>query len=86
MSEALRLDGNAAAGVLREIFATEVTTALGTCRNCGAVDAVGAVHVYVAAGYVLRCPSCDGVLMRIVHSGTRIWIDLTGLRSLELPV
>jgi hypothetical protein len=31
-------------------------------------------------------PSYEGVLMRIVHSGTRIWIDLTGLRSLELPV
>ena len=82
--DALRLDGNAAAGVLREVFAAEMTTAMGTCGGCGAVDAVGAVHVYVSAGIVLRCPSCESVLMRIVETETRLWVDLTGLRSLEL--
>jgi hypothetical protein len=82
--DALRLDGNAAAGILREVFASEMTTAVGTCGSCGAVDAVGAVHVYVAAGLVLRCPSCESVLMRIVETETRLWIDLSGLRSLEL--
>jgi len=82
--ERLRLDGNAAAGLLREVFAAEVTTAIGTCDGCGAVDAVGAVHLYNAAGTVLRCPHCDSVLMKVVTSGTRIWIDLRGLRALEL--
>ena len=82
--ERLRLDGNAAAGLLREVFAAEVTTAIGTCDGCGAVDAVGAVHLYNAAGTVLRCPHCDSVLMKVVKSGTRIWIDLRGLRALEL--
>ncbi|HYZ18114.1 MAG TPA: DUF6510 family protein [Gaiellaceae bacterium] len=80
----LRLDGNAAAGALREVFAAEVTTAVGTCGSCGATDEVGAVHVYMAAGIVLRCPHCDAVLMRIVEAGTRVWIDLSGVRSLEL--
>jgi hypothetical protein len=82
--DALRLDGNAAAGVLREVFGSEMTTALGTCGSCGAVDPVGAVHVYVSAGMVLRCPSCEAVLMRIVESESRLWVDLTGLRSIEL--
>jgi hypothetical protein len=82
--DALRLDGNAAAGILREVFASEMTTAVGTCGNCSAVNAVGAVHVYHGAGVVLRCPSCESVLMRIVESETRLWIDLTGVRSLEL--
>jgi hypothetical protein len=82
--DALRLDGNAAAGILREVFASEMTTAVVTCGSCGAVDAVGAVHVYHGAGVVLRCPSCESVLMRIVESETRLWIDLTGVRSLEL--
>ena len=36
--EALRLDGNAAAGLLGEVFAGEVTTAVGTCDGCGAVE------------------------------------------------
>jgi hypothetical protein len=82
--EKLRLDGNAAAGLLQEVFAAEVTTAVGTCDGCGAVDAVGAVHLYSAAGMVLRCPHCDAVLIKIVSAGERIWIDLRGLRTLEL--
>jgi hypothetical protein len=82
--EALRLDGNAVAGLLREVFAAEVTTAVGTCDGCGAVEAVGAVHVYLAAGTVLRCPHCEAVVMKVVTDGERIWIDLRGLRTLEL--
>jgi Family of unknown function (DUF6510) len=62
--EALMLDGNAVAGLLREIFAVEMTTAIGTCNGCGAVDAVGAV----------------------VKDGARMWIDMRGLRTLELSV
>ena len=82
--ENLRLDGNAVAGLLQEVFAAEVTTAIGTCAGCGAVEAVGAVHVYNAAGTVLRCPHCEAVLMKLVTDGTRIWIDVRGVRTLEL--
>ena len=82
--EALRLDGNAVAGLLGEVFAGEVTTAVGTCEGCGAVEPVGAVHVYMAAGTVLRCPHCDAVVMKVVTDGKRIWIDVRGLRTLEL--
>jgi uncharacterized Zn finger protein len=83
--DALKLDGNAAAGVLQEVFAVEVTAALGTCDGCGAVEAVGAVAVYARGpGTVLRCPHCDSVLMKIVAAEGRIWVDLRGLRMLEL--
>jgi hypothetical protein len=83
--DALRLDGNAAAGLLQEVFGTEVTVAHGTCDGCGAVDAVGALHLYRSAGTVLRCPQCDNALILIVEGHERIWIDLRGLRSLEVP-
>jgi hypothetical protein len=46
----LMLDGNAVAGPLQEVFAIEITTAVGTCANCGAVGPVGAVHGYRGAG------------------------------------
>jgi uncharacterized protein DUF6510 len=82
--DALRLDGNAAAGLLREVFGSEMTTATGICDGCGAVEAVGAVHVYLAAGAVLRCPHCEAVLMKIVTDGVRFWIDVRGVRTLEL--
>jgi Family of unknown function (DUF6510) len=81
----LKLDGNSAAGLLQEVFGKEMTTATGMCDNCGNVEAVGALVVYsYAPGTVLRCPHCDAVLLRIVTDGRRYWVDLRGVRSLEL--
>ena len=80
----LVLDGNAVAGLLSEVFGAELTTAQGTCDGCGAVEPVGAVLVYKAAGFVLRCPHCDAVLAKLVTDGSRTWIDFRGLRALEL--
>ena len=80
----MKLDGNAIAGLLREIFTMEMTTAETTCAGCGKVHAVGRVDVYVnAPGVVVRCPACEQVLMRIVQGRGRYWLDLTGTRSLE---
>jgi len=84
--DALMLDGNAVAGLLREVFAVEMTTAIGTCSGCGATDAVGAVHVFRGAGIVLRCPHCDNALMKIVSGNSRVWIDCHGLRTLEVAL
>lgn len=80
----LMLDGNAVAGLLREVFAVEMTTAVGVCGACGATEAVGAVHVYRGAGVVLRCPHCDNALVTIVRDDTRVWIGFPGIRTLEL--
>jgi hypothetical protein len=82
--DALMLDGNAVAGLLQEVFAVEMTTALGTCGNCGATDAVGAIHVYRGAGTVMRCPHCDTVLMTIVKDDTRVLIGFQGVRTLQV--
>ena len=82
----LMLDGNAVAGLLQEVFAVEMTTAVGTCGGCGAPGPIGAVHVYRGAGIVLRCPHCDNALAKIVKSDSRVWIDLTGIRTLEVSV
>jgi stage V sporulation protein SpoVS len=81
----LLLDGNAIAGVLSEVFAVEMTSAVGTCAACGATGAVATLRVYVhAPGVVVRCPQCESVLMRIVRNGERAWLEVSGLRSLEL--
>jgi hypothetical protein len=84
-SDEVRLDGNAVAGLLGEVFALEVTAAEGTCASCGALAPLGAVLAYVRApGVVLRCPRCEAVLLRIATARSRYWLDLRGLRSLEL--
>jgi ribosomal protein S27E len=83
----LKLDGNAAAGLLSELFTFELTTATGRCDNCGAVAEIGAVTVYAnAPGTVLRCPSCGSVLMRVVADGGRYWLDVRGITWLEIHV
>jgi Zn finger protein HypA/HybF involved in hydrogenase expression len=84
--DALMLDGNAVAGLLQEVFAVEMTTATGTCNQCGATDAVGALHVFRGAGIVMRCPHCDNTLMTIVEAGTRVWIGFAGVRTLQVTV
>ncbi len=81
---ALMLDGNAVAGLLQEVFAVEMTTAIGTCDTCGAAGAVGALHVFRGAGIVMRCPYCGGALVKIVEDGGRLWISLQGVRTLEV--
>ena len=82
----LKLDGNAAAGTLEQIFAFEVTTAVGTCANCGAVGPLGGTNVYSQApGMVARCAVCHEVLIRIAHDGdSRYWLEMMGVRSLEV--
>jgi Zn finger protein HypA/HybF involved in hydrogenase expression len=85
--DALMLDGNAIAGLLQEVFAVEMTTAIGTCGDCGATEAVGAIHVFRGAGLVLRCPHCDNALVKIVREDdTRVWISFPGVRTLEIAV
>jgi Family of unknown function (DUF6510) len=84
--DALMLDGNAVAGHLQEVFAAEMTTAIGTCNACGATDPVGAVHVFRGAGIVMRCLHCDNALVTIVKDGTRVWIGFAGVRTLQVTV
>ena len=83
-----RLDGNAAAGVLAEIFTFEITTARAACARCGAAKEVGAQMAYVTEiGTVVRCAACDNALIRVVRQEDgpqRYWLDLKGLEYLRL--
>ncbi len=77
------LDGNAIGGLLIEVFGTEMTTAAGTCGSCGAVRQVAELAVYrPGLGTVVRCRSCDAVLMTFVRIRGVTCVDLQGLASL----
>jgi hypothetical protein len=83
-ADELRLDGNAAGGLLAELFAFEVTTAHTVCAGCGAGRPVGALLVYAhGMGTIIRCPSCDHALIRVGHGRTGLWLDLRGLAVLR---
>src|SRR5262245_7801525 len=63
-AENLRLDGNAAAGLLSEVFGQDATEAMARCGGCGMEGEVGALMAYMhGMGSVLRCPHCDQVLI-----------------------
>ncbi len=80
----LVLDGNAAAGLLQEIFVPEITTAQIQCEACGSTGAVGSLRLYAAPmGAVLRCTNCDAILMSAVHTPHGRWLEMTGARCLR---
>jgi hypothetical protein len=56
-----RLDGNADAGALGEVFAFEATNAEYACGACGRTGRLGAAvaHEVRGSGVVIRCPGCD---------------------------
>jgi uncharacterized protein DUF6510 len=82
----LRLDGNAAAGLLSEIFVPDLTAARATCAHCGAMRALGAMLVYAnRMGTIMRCPECGAVVLRVVRTLTQLWIDPTGARLVVMP-
>lgn len=83
-----RLDGNATAGLLGEVFAFEMTTARVACAGCGAAAEIGAQMAYVSEiGTVVRCAACDNPLIRVVHRNDgrgRYWVDLKGVDYLQI--
>ena len=85
-TDALHLDGNAAAGLLGEIFSVDVTAATATCLGCGASGTVGSLTLYAhEMGAVLRCGGCGDVVLRMTRTPTDVWLDASGARCIVIP-
>jgi hypothetical protein len=85
-TEGMRLDGNAAAGMLRDVFARDVTAALATCIGCRTSAPIGALLEYgQAMGVVLRCPACDTPMLRVVRTPGWLRVDASGILVLAIP-
>jgi hypothetical protein len=83
--DALWLDGNALAGLMVEVFGSEMTTVEHTCQSCGTRNAVGAHRAYGGASAVLRCPACDDVALRVTTIADRHIVLMAGTWTLDLP-
>jgi hypothetical protein len=85
MNRALMLDGNAAGGILYEIFTVEVTASPAECAHCGQVGEIGALLAFTQApGIILRCPTCESVMMRIVQTPEAFYLDFRGAAYMRL--
>ena len=81
--EDARLDGNSAAGALRDLFAVDTTAAMATCAGCGRSAPVGALLDYGhAMGVILRCAYCYTAVLRMAHTRRQIFVDFSGVSCL----
>jgi hypothetical protein len=81
------LDGNAAAGLLAEVFTMEATTAIVTCAACGGSGPLGAAVAFVSEmGTVIRCANCDEPLIRAAEIRDRVVFDMRGAASIGLTI
>ncbi|MFI6820861.1 DUF6510 family protein [Micromonospora sp. NPDC050187] len=80
-------DGNVLDGPLRELFAVDLSGATGRCASCGRTGPMAGLHVFShAPGLVARCPACEAVMLRLVRSPDRAWLDLRGASFVEVPM
>ena len=65
----LTLDANAVAGMLHEVFGTEMTARASQCAHCGNRALLGTLRVYDmdGPGVVLRCSTCTEIVIRLVR-------------------
>jgi hypothetical protein len=71
------LDGNAAGGLLREVFAFDATAARITCADCARMVPMAELRLYaIELGAILRCPGCDEAVVRIGRTPRGVWLDL----------
>jgi Family of unknown function (DUF6510) len=62
-----------------------MTLVQATCTGCGATNAIGALAVYMhGMGTVIRYPSCESVLIRVAQAKGRYWLDMRGVRVLQI--
>lgn len=85
MNRELMLDGNSVGGMMYELFAMEMTAVPAECANCGNTAEMGALLAFTQApGMVLRCPSCESVMLRMVVTPDAIYLDARGSACMRI--
>lgn len=83
----LGLDGNAAAGMLSEVFISEMTASHVMCSSCGQSRMMGEERLYafpLSPGAVLRCVNCDAPLLVFVRRGATLRLGIPGVRWMDI--
>jgi len=85
LNRELMLDANATAGLLHEIFGVEMTASHTECAHCGSEWEMGGLLAFThGPGIVLRCASCENVMIRIVQTPDAIHLDARGAVHLRI--
>jgi hypothetical protein len=85
LNRELMLDANATAGLLYEIFGVEMTASPTECDSCGNEGEVGELLAFTQGpGIVLRCSTCESIVLRIVQTPEAVYLDARGAVYLRL--
>ncbi len=85
-AQSLMLDGNAMAGLLHKLFDAEMTIAPVECASCGRLGELGSLWAFVETpGYVMRCPGCQNIILRITVTPGEVYLDARGAAYLCIP-
>jgi hypothetical protein len=85
-TQSLMLDGNALAGLLHKLFDVEMTIAPVECASCGQIGELGSLWVFAESpGYVMRCPACQNIVLRMTVTPDKIYLDARGAAYLRIP-
>jgi flavoprotein len=77
------VDGNAAAGILSEVFAGDVTQMLTECSGCGAVAPFAEAVVEIdETAAIVRCRGCTHTLVTVLRSEGEVRVVIGTLREL----
>ena len=80
-----KLDGNAIASMLWDVFGQEMTLARGTCATCGRDTVLAETAVYRSLmGTVLRCRFCGSGMAVITRVRGCYCVNVSGVRQLTV--
>lgn len=76
------VDGNAAAGILSEVFAGDVTLLAGGCGGCGASAPLAEALVELDdVCAIVRCRGCTRTLLTVLRTGSETQVVIGTLRQ-----
>jgi len=77
------VDGNAAAGMLWDVFGADATTLIGVCAGCGdAAPLAGAVVEIDESAAIVRCRACTHTLFTVLRDGDGVRMVLGMLQEI----
>ena len=79
------VDGNAAAGILSEVFTGDVTRMLAECGGCGSVAPLAEAVVEIdETAAIVRCRGCTHTLVTVLRSEAGVRVVIGSLRELAV--
>ncbi|KAA9134901.1 DUF6510 family protein [Microbacterium caowuchunii] len=80
------VDGNALAGLLSEVFVSDASMLVLSCRQCGTAGPLGGTDVEDdGVGAIVRCRHCSRTLLTVLRTGSGVTLSVAALAQLDVP-